>query len=303
MLSLRRTVRFSLAPLPPPSASVGTPFHPLREPRHNPYSGWPAAQGPTGVGAFTEIEVEVRGRPDPRTGYLVNITVLDGVVREEVVPWLTRRFAEQFQGGAPIEPCQTTREIALRVEEGFRRLVSASLAASVAECSLASVTWRIAPTLHHRYELAMPHRIEVRQQFEFSAAHRLHCPGMDEAGNRAIFGKCNNPNGHGHNYRLEVGAAVPLGIPGETANGTPPPLSVGTLDQIVDETVLRRLDHKHLNLDVPEFADLNPSVEHIAKVCYDLLAPALAAHGAAITSVTVWETEKTSCTYPAPAPA
>jgi 6-pyruvoyltetrahydropterin/6-carboxytetrahydropterin synthase len=283
MLTLCRTVRFSLLPLP-----AGE--DPLAEPRHNPHAGWPSAAGPAsrgrGVGAYAEIDVVVEGEPDPVTGYLVNITVLDGAVRESIIRWLTERFAGQFRGEGPLEPAETTRAIARRLQdaliEPFRPLPGRSLR---------SVSWRFAPTVRYTYDLTMPDLIEIRQRFEFSASHRLHCPELDAATNRAIFGKCNAANGHGHNYQCEVAVVLPI----EKAERLP----IGTLDRIVDETVIRRFDHTHLNLDTVEFASLNPSVEHIAKVCHDLLGPALAAHDATLAHITVWETEKTSCTYPA----
>lgn len=288
MLSLRRTVRFSL--LPPRAGGGGEEAPPETSdssfgPRHNPHAGWPAAEGPGGIGAYGEIDVEVRGTPDPVTGYLVNITLLDSAVREHAIGWLTARFAEQFTLGRPLDPATTTAALARRVAAGlelpFRSLPGRRVHA---------VTWRISPTLRHRFDFTMPDQIEIRQRFEFSASHRLHCPSLDDATNRALFGKCNSKNGHGHNYQFEVAVTVPLA----EAHRFP----VGTFDRVVDETIIHRFDHTHLNLDAPEFASLNPSVEHIAKVCHDLLCPALAAHGATVASVTVWETEKTSCTYP-----
>lgn len=292
---LRRTVRFALPPLTS-ADDRSTAIESLlpHESRHNPYSSWPPAHTARGVGAFFEIVAEVRGEPDPQTGYLLNITTLDHVVRSGAVPLLTRRFADQFLAGRPIDPARTTRDVARAIRDALALDAEEMRAARY---ELAAVVWNLTPTLRYRHELTMPDRVELRQQFEFSAAHRLHCRTLDPAANRAIFGKCNNPNGHGHNYRIEVGATVPLGEPSLGAT----PFTVSMLDRIVDEVVLRRLDHTHLNLDVPEFAELNPSVEHIAKVCHDLLRPALRAHGAELTTVTVWETEKTCCTYPAPA--
>lgn len=256
------------------------------EPRHNPHAGWPPAEGTTGIGAYGEIDVEVRGEPDPMSGYLVNITLLDAAVREHALGWLGEAFARQFTERVPLEPAATTVALARRIADGL-----AATFLALPGRALSAVTWRFSPTFSHRYDLTMPDRIEIRQRFEFSASHRLHCPTLDDAANRALFGKCNSPNGHGHNYHLEVCAALAL----DDAHRLP----AGTFDRVVDETIIRRFDHKHLNLDVPEFASLNPSVEHIAKVCHELLGPALARHGADIASVTVWETEKTSCTYPA----
>ena len=132
----------------------------------------------------------------------------------------------------------------------------------------------------------------MTEQFEFSAAHRLHCPELSDDENRRTFGKCNHPSGHGHNYRIAVAVRV------RTGAGAPA-LSTGALEGIVTRTVLDRFDHRHLNVDCPEFAELNPSVENIAQVCHALLSDEIAAAGAALDHVTVWETAKTSATYPA----
>ena len=134
----------------------------------------------------------------------------------------------------------------------------------------------------------------ISQQFEFSAAHRLHSPDLDEAANRQTFGKCNNPSGHGHNYRLEPIVSTPLAATDGAAT-----FDLRHLEQIVDETVIQRFDHTHLNLDTTEFAQLNPTLEHIAKVCYDLLEPRIDEAGGRLVRIRVWETEKSSCTYPA----
>ncbi|MBL9141526.1 MAG: 6-carboxytetrahydropterin synthase, partial [Phycisphaerae bacterium] len=101
-------------------------------------------------------------------------------------------------------------------------------------------------------------------------------------------------NGHGHNYRLEVSVRVPV-------HAAKPVLSAAELEQLVGRTVIDRYDHKHLNLDVPEFATAVPSVENIAKACHELLRDPVHQRGAHLASVRVWETDKTSATYPAPA--
>src|SRR6185503_14035284 len=96
--------------------------------------------------------------------------------------------------------------------------------------------------------------ISIRQSFEFSAAHRLHVEGLDDATNRRIFGKCNNPTGHGHNYRVDVTVVVALDDQAR--------LTLRDLERIVAEQVIDRFDHKHLNRDTAEFASVNPSVEN-----------------------------------------
>lgn len=139
----------------------------------------------------------------------------------------------------------------------------------------------------------MPDTVLLTAQIECAAAHRLHARELDAEANRALFGKCNNPNGHGHNYRVEVAVEVPIG-----ANDTPR-FGFHALGEAIEDEVMRRFDHRNLNLDCPEFATLNPSVEHIAFVCHDLLAPRIARDGAKLRFVRVWETDKTSCRYPA----
>ena len=136
----------------------------------------------------------------------------------------------------------------------------------------------------------MPGFATLSHRFDFAASHRLHCPQLDEDANRRTFGKCNNPAGHGHNYRLETQVRVPL-----TAT---PALRGDEIDRIVREHAVDRLDHKHLNSDVPAFAARNPSVEAIAQVCFEWLRGPVTAAGGELVRVRLWETEKTSAIFP-----
>src|SRR5262249_49432199 len=106
--------------------------------------------------------------------------------------------------------------------------------------------------------------------------------------NRRIFGKCDNPHGHGHNYELQV-----------TLVGDPDSdgllVDVPQFEAIVAATVIDRFDHKNLNIELPEFRELIPTVENIAMVIYRLLKPKFTRP--ALASVTVWETPKTWCEY------
>ena len=131
----------------------------------------------------------------------------------------------------------------------------------------------------------------LSQKFEFAASHRLHNPALSEEENRQTFGKCNNPHGHGHNYELQVTLA------GTPAANTGLLVDVPAFEQAVARTVVDRFDHKNLNVEVPEFRDLIPSVENIARVIYRLLKPRLESGGTRLASVTVWETPKTWCEY------
>ncbi len=132
--------------------------------------------------------------------------------------------------------------------------------------------------------------VRLSQKFEFSATHRLHNPALSSEENRQTFGKCNNPHGHGHNYELQV-----------TLRGKPDAsgilIDIPDFETIVANAVIDRFDHKNLNIELPEFRELIPTVENIARVIYRLLKPRFDGAGAALASVTVWETPKTWCEY------
>ena len=135
----------------------------------------------------------------------------------------------------------------------------------------------------------------LRQRFDFAASHRLHVEGMSDEENRAVFGKCNNAAGHGHNYVVEPAVAV------DPEGG----FGLAALERVVGEVVIDRFDHTNLNVDTAEFnpatGGVIPSVENIARVCFELLGPAVkdASGGSAtVRGVTVWETDRTCCTYP-----
>lgn len=132
----------------------------------------------------------------------------------------------------------------------------------------------------------MPTRVTLTASFEFAASHRLHDPSLSDAQNIELFGKCNRINGHGHNYRLDVSVRPREGLR----------FPLAQLERVVSETVVNRFDHMNLNIDCAEFKTLNPTVEHIAGVSFQLLEGVLAKLGVELTRVTVFETSKTSAT-------
>jgi 6-pyruvoyltetrahydropterin/6-carboxytetrahydropterin synthase len=109
--------------------------------------------------------------------------------------------------------------------------------------------------------------IRVTRKYEFSAAHFYHNPTFSEAENRRVFGKCANKHGHGHNYVLEVTVA------GEPDPATGMVLDLKDLKDILQREVGDRMDHRHLNFEVPELAGQIPTCENIAAVIWNLLAP------------------------------
>lgn len=111
----------------------------------------------------------------------------------------------------------------------------------------------------------MSKKVAVYRKEHFNAAHRLHNPEWSDEMNNKVFGKCNNPNYHGHNYELEVKL---IGEPDERTGYV---MDMKELSNIIKENVLDKFDHKNLNLDTMEFKDLNPTAENIVVVIYDLL--------------------------------
>lgn len=99
--------------------------------------------------------------------------------------------------------------------------------------------------------------IRVTRRYRFSASHRLHSEGLSETDNLELYGKCNNPHGHGHDYVLEVTAKGPLD------ESTGRVLNPVTLDGLVTQYVLKDLDHSNLNEDLPDFAALVPTSENL----------------------------------------
>jgi 6-pyruvoyltetrahydropterin/6-carboxytetrahydropterin synthase len=112
-------------------------------------------------------------------------------------------------------------------------------------------------------------KVAVYRKEHFNAAHRLHNPNWDEAKNQAVFGLCNNANFHGHNYELVVR------VTGEINPETGYLIDMKILSNIVKQKVLKRFDHKNLNLDVQEFKNLIPTAENIAVVSWNLIRPEL----------------------------
>ena len=107
--------------------------------------------------------------------------------------------------------------------------------------------------------------ITVYRKAHFNAAHRLYRKDWDDEKNKSVFGKCSNPNFHGHNYELEVG------ISGTIDKETGFLIDIEKLKCIIKEEVEDYLDHKNLNIDIPDFKNVNPTMENIAIVIWDRL--------------------------------
>ncbi len=132
-------------------------------------------------------------------------------------------------------------------------------------------------------------KVKVSRRASFNAAHRLHREDWDEKKNRRVFGKCNNPNYHGHNYDLIVS------VRGEIEPETGFVMDLKVLKDLIREEVEEYLDHRNLNLDVPEFKDLNPTAENIALVIWNKLRPHI--EGTKELEVVLYETPRNFVTF------
>ncbi len=137
----------------------------------------------------------------------------------------------------------------------------------------------------------MNNKVAVFRKEHFNAAHRLFNKNWSDERNDAVFGLCNNPNYHGHNYELVVK------VVGEPDADTGYVVDLKLLSDLVKEEVINRFDHKNLNLDSVEFAELNPTAENIAKVIYQLLRPKIDTK--LELTVRLYETERNFVEYPA----
>jgi 6-pyruvoyltetrahydropterin/6-carboxytetrahydropterin synthase len=136
----------------------------------------------------------------------------------------------------------------------------------------------------------MERRTAIYRKEHFNAAHRLYVPGWTDEQNLAQFGKCSNPHYHGHNYELVVK------VTGTTDPVTGYVINLSDLSSIIQKHVLAKFDHKNLNLDTKEFADLNPTAENIVYVIYEILRKQL--DTSLDLQVRLYETERNYVEYP-----
>ncbi|MCC7408799.1 MAG: hypothetical protein IT442_12055, partial [Phycisphaeraceae bacterium] len=178
MVELTRTVRFCLC-----DPAAGPVWE--AEPKSNTYAGWPAMRG---LGRYYELLVRCRGEVDPVSGYFLNIRHIDRAVRQAALPHL---------------------HAAVNGPDGSTGVAMGSLMRRLVELlqpALGGAVVSLRLTLTPFYSLEIRSRdmdhVLLRHQYEFSASHRLHVPAWSDQKNAEVFGKCNNPSGHGHNYRL-----------------------------------------------------------------------------------------------------
>lgn len=133
-------------------------------------------------------------------------------------------------------------------------------------------------------------RTAIYRKAHFNAAHRLHNPAFDAKTNEEVFGLCNNPNYHGHNYELIVK------LTGHVDPQTGYVYDMKLLNELIKQEITERFDHKNLNLDTEEFKNLNPTAENIARIIYELLRKKI--DSALDLEITLYETPRNYVVYP-----
>lgn len=214
--------------------------------------------------------ITLGGRPDPDSGFIVNVCDIDEALKQALAH-------EKVCVQSGHEILFWAREV---LTQRFKECVVVELKLDMNE--------RL--TICERQE--EHHMIQVTKKYEVAAAHRLHNHHWDDEQNVEVFGKCNNTEGHGHNYQLEI-----------TLTGKPDPVSgqildLNEIDRVVKEQILDRFDHKYLNKETEEFAQLNPTVENMCQVFWEILTGRFG--NARLMKVGVWETPKTYAEYRGP---
>jgi 6-pyruvoyltetrahydropterin/6-carboxytetrahydropterin synthase len=132
-------------------------------------------------------------------------------------------------------------------------------------------------------------QVTVTRRLNFNAAHRLHNPALSESENRELFGLCNNPNWHGHNYRLDVS------VSGEIDERTGYVIDLKRLRDIVETHLIDKMDHKNLNVEVDFMRGVNPTAENIVIACWRVLEPAV--KPGRLKLLRLWETDNNYVEY------
>ena len=263
MHKLLRQVRFSI-----------NPFLSEDGGGYNSFASAPAGEG---LSIFLELSVEVTGPVDPSTGFVINVSEIDGNVRKFVIPIFADRIKQRFQQAKHVG----LSEIVELLRSSWDQLADRFGTAKLSELSLKLNPFR--KIVINSKDLNM---VFFCEKFEFAAMHKLWNNDFTEQQNMEIFGKCAHPTGHGHNYIVEI----MLQMPADRND-----FRISDFEKIVDDELIKLLDHKNLNADLDFFNKTNPTVENITTLAWNRLANRFGK--AKLHRVTVWETDKTYCSY------
>jgi 6-pyruvoyltetrahydropterin/6-carboxytetrahydropterin synthase len=263
MHKLARCVRFSI-----------NPFLSEESNGFNSFASKPAGKG---LSMFLELSVEVVGNVEPDTGFVVNVIDIDRNVREFVVPIFAERIRQDFH---------QAQHVGFFAVAELLGSAWSQLADKFGTARLGKLSLKLNPFSKVAVDSKDLDMVYFCEKFEFAATHTLWNDDFSEEENFEVFGKCANPTGHGHNYIVEVAVKMPA-----TGNG----FRIGDFERIVDDELVKLVDHRNLNADVDHFGKTNPSVENIAAFAWNKLVGKFGE--ATLHRVTIWETDKTYCSY------
>jgi len=262
MYKLTREVRFSV-----------NPFHKETVTGFNSYASKPCGEG---LCFYFALRAELAGQVDSETGFVVNVSEIDRAVRRFVVPIFTEHITEQFTDGKGVSLSRICKIL---------KLAWGGLEDKFSSASLDRLGLQLNPFRNLTIDSEDCRMFYFSEKFEFAAMHKLWNEKFSEQRNFELFGKCANPAGHGHNYIVEVTVSR---LAGED-------FCIGDFEKVVDDEFISLVDHKNLNVDVEQFSQKNPTVENIAAFAWQRLFGKLA--GAQLHCVTVWENDRTCCSY------
>jgi 6-pyruvoyltetrahydropterin/6-carboxytetrahydropterin synthase len=221
------------------------------------------------------LDVTVEGTVEPRTAMVVNIKRIDDCLQQRVVA--------EFDGKSINDEVPWFHDRASSVENLLIYFADRlrQPGALPAEAELVKIGLQETPTLWGEWN--RDGTMTLTRSYEFAASHRLHVPDMTEEENVALFGKCNNAAGHGHNYILEVT------VTGEPDARSGMMIDLGTLDAIVEAEVVDRYDHKNLNCDLPEFAGRITTTEIVVQEIFVRLRKKIPLQ---LKRIKLWETAR-----------
>jgi 6-pyruvoyltetrahydropterin/6-carboxytetrahydropterin synthase len=263
MIRLARQIRFSIDPFLDRDV-LGA----------NSYASKPAGAG---LSLFLQLTVELAGPVNPQTGFLINVADIDKAAREAAVPVFAERIRRDYRRG---------KHMSLDAVAEMLALAWKSLDGRFGSARVDQLVLNLNPFRNMAMKASEPGVMYFSERFEFAAMHKLWNDTFSDERNFAVFGKCANPAGHGHNYLIEVTITSPK-------DGSP--LEIGRFERTVDSELIAWVDHKNLNLDVPQLTGQIPTVENLAVFAWNRLVGRL--DPAQLYSVTVWESDRTYCTY------
>ena len=241
---------------------------------YNSFTSKPAGEG---LAIFLELSIEVTGPVSPATGFVINVSEIDGNVREYAVPIFAQRIKQNYHEAKHIG----FYEISELLGTAWDRL-----AAKLGTVQLSKLGIKLNPSRKIALNSKDINMVYFSEKFEFAAMHKLWNDDFSEQHNMEVFGKCANPTGHGHNYIVEVTLEMP-----RSRND----FKIGDFEKIVDDEFIKLVDHKNLNADVEQFGETNPTVENIVSLAWNQLVGKFGK--AKLHRVTIWETDKTYCSY------